>query len=77
MAAAEETSAAIEPVSESMKSEEQKLQTAHEKEEAKREEELKRQRQQDLSGGKGAVDKKFKALEYLLNQSKVCTRWCG
>ncbi|KAF1811631.1 hypothetical protein P152DRAFT_514776 [Eremomyces bilateralis CBS 781.70] len=71
MAADESTNRRIEPVSQSMQSEEENLRTAHEQEDAKRDEELKKERQQDLSGGKGAVDKKFKALEYLLSQSKL------
>ena len=30
------------------------------------------ERKRDLDGGKDRVDQKFKALEYLLSQSKVC-----
>ncbi|KEQ63013.1 SWI/SNF chromatin remodeling complex component [Aureobasidium melanogenum CBS 110374] len=39
--------------------------------EEKRDQELEAERQKDLKGGKKVVDTKFKALEYLLNQSKL------
>ena len=42
-----------------------------EKEEAKRDERMAKERQKDVDSGKDAVDHKFKALEYLLSQSKV------
>ncbi|KAF2101696.1 SWI/SNF chromatin remodeling complex component [Rhizodiscina lignyota] len=42
-----------------------------EKEEAKRDERMAKERRKDVEGGKEVVDQKFKALEYLLSQSKL------
>ncbi|KAF2860481.1 hypothetical protein K470DRAFT_217030 [Piedraia hortae CBS 480.64] len=41
------------------------------KEEAEREKEMESERKKDLAGGSEVVDQKYKALEYLLNQSKL------
>jgi hypothetical protein len=41
-------------------------------EQAKRDEEMDERRREDLKGGKKHMDEKYKALMYLLNQSKVC-----
>lgn len=42
-----------------------------EKREEQYEKKLAKERQKDIKGGDEAVDTKFKALEYLLSQSKV------
>lgn len=44
---------------------------AREKEEAKRDARMAKERQKDVKAGKDVVDQKFKALEYLLSQSKL------
>ena len=44
---------------------------AREKEDAKRERKLAADRKKDMEGGSSAVDTKYKALEYLLSQSKL------
>ena len=54
-----------------MRREEETMTKKREKEDAKRDDEMAKKRQEDLAAGSGEVDKKFKALEYLLNQSKV------
>ena len=41
------------------------------KQDQKRDEQLEAERKRDLDGGKEVVDQKYKALEYLLNQSKL------
>lgn len=58
-------------VSETMRAEEEKMRQISERDEAKRQQRLDEEREKDLKGGPGAVDGKFKALEYLLSQSKV------
>jgi len=60
-----------EGVSSAMRKEEEQLREASMKEEADREAKLEKQRQEDLKGGEDGMDKKFKALEYLLSQSKA------
>ncbi|EMC96345.1 hypothetical protein BAUCODRAFT_33675 [Baudoinia panamericana UAMH 10762] len=57
--------------SETMRREEARMAEARRKEDEKRERKLAAQREQDLKGGPGAVDTKYKALEYLLSQSKL------
>lgn len=58
-------------VSEAMRVEEEEMARQREEEEAKRNEEMAKERQKDIEGGTQVVDQKFKALEYLLTQSKV------
>lgn len=59
-------------VSESMLKEEEQIRLSREKEDAKRDQKLRKDIEQEKKGGEKATDSKFKALEYLLNQSKVC-----
>jgi ATP-dependent DNA helicase len=58
-------------ISEAMLREEERMQRAAEKKQAARDDKMEAERRKDLKAGTEAVDKKFKALEYLLNQSKV------
>ncbi|KAK6002365.1 hypothetical protein QM012_002003 [Aureobasidium pullulans] len=58
-------------ISSNMEAEEAKMAEARRIKEEKRDQELEAERQKDLKGGKKVVDTKFKALEYLLNQSKL------
>ncbi|KAG9841914.1 SWI/SNF chromatin remodeling complex component, partial [Aureobasidium melanogenum] len=58
-------------ISSNMEAEEAKMAEARRVKEEKRDQELEAERQKDLKGGKKVVDTKFKALEYLLNQSKL------
>jgi ATP-dependent DNA helicase len=58
-------------ISEAMLREEERMRKAAEKKQAARDNKMEAERRKDLSAGTEAVDKKFKALEYLLNQSKV------
>lgn len=69
--AKEATSFNNEGVSSNMEAEEAKMAAARKAKEAKRDKELEEERQKDLKGGKEVVDTKFKALEYLLSQSKL------
>lgn len=54
-----------------MQHEEDRMAEIRRKHDEKREKQLAAQREQDLKGGKDAVDSKYKALEYLLSQSKL------
>jgi ATP-dependent DNA helicase len=54
-----------------MQKEEEQMAKAREKEDAKRERKLAAERQKDMKEGSGALDTKYKALEYLLSQSKL------
>jgi len=67
----EEAEESLEGVSAAMRKEEEELREASRKEEVERDAKLEKQRQEDLKGGQDGLDKKFKALEYLLSQSKV------
>lgn len=58
-------------VSASMRAEEARFASQSRSSDARRDAQMEEQRQQDLKGGAGAVDGKFKALEYLLSQSKL------
>jgi ATP-dependent DNA helicase len=58
-------------ISEAMRLEEEQMQQRRQQQQAKRDEEMAQERRKDVEGGEQVVDKKFKALEYLLNQSKV------
>lgn len=60
-------------VSQAMQKEEEAMLRKREKEDSNYAERMQKERAKDLAGGIGEVDKKFKALEYLLNQSKVST----
>ena len=60
-------------VSEAMHQEEERMRKVSDKEEATRQKKLEQDRENDMKGGSEAVDSKFKALEYLLSQSKVYT----
>ncbi|KAK5175662.1 putative ATPase [Saxophila tyrrhenica] len=56
---------------ESMEQEEKRMAEARRKEDEKREQEMAAEREGDIKGGKKVVDQKYKALEYLLSQSKL------
>ncbi|KAF2135866.1 uncharacterized protein K452DRAFT_354213 [Aplosporella prunicola CBS 121167] len=58
-------------VSSDMLKEEEQMRRAREKADAKRDQRLEKERQKDIQGGQEVVDSKFKALEYLLSQSKL------
>lgn len=54
-----------------MEKEESRMVAARRKQDEKREKEYAAERAKDIEGGKEVVDQKFKALEYLLSQSKL------
>ena len=56
---------------EAMQKEEQRMADARRKQDVKREREMAAEREKDISGGPEVVDQKYKALEYLLSQSKI------
>lgn len=58
-------------ISNAMQKEEEEMQEARETRDVKREKDLAEERRKDISGGKPVLDQKFKALEYLLSQSKL------
>ncbi|KAI5250092.1 SWI/SNF chromatin remodeling complex component [Aureobasidium subglaciale] len=58
-------------ISSNMEAEEAKVVEARKAQEAKRDKELEAERQKDIKGGTKVVDGKYKALEFLLNQSKL------
>ncbi|KAF2817411.1 uncharacterized protein BDZ99DRAFT_373440 [Mytilinidion resinicola] len=58
-------------VSKEMLAEEEQMRLRREKEDAKREAKLEKERKEDLQGGKEVLDTKFKALEHLMNKSKL------
>lgn len=58
-------------ISDAMKREEEAMTRKSQKEQEKRDKAMEEERKKDLEAGSDNVDKKFKALEYLLNQSKV------
>lgn len=58
-------------ISETMRTEEEKMRQLSMKDETDRQKKMEAERKKDMEGGSGAVDSKFKALEYLLSQSKV------
>jgi signal recognition particle GTPase len=60
-------------ISEAMLKEEEAIRKRMDKEEKAHDAKMAKERSNLVKQGSGAVDKKFKALEYLLNQSKV--RW--
>ncbi|KAK5129096.1 hypothetical protein LTR08_003916 [Meristemomyces frigidus] len=57
--------------SKAMQREEARMAAIRHKEDEKRERKMAAEREKDLKGGSEAVDTKFKALEYLLSQSKL------
>ncbi|KAI5202096.1 SWI/SNF chromatin remodeling complex component [Aureobasidium subglaciale] len=58
-------------ISSNMEAEEAKVVEARKVQEAKRDKILEAERQKDIKGGTKVVDGKYKALEFLLNQSKL------
>ena len=56
---------------EAMRKEEEKMAQARQKQDEKRDKQLAAQREKDRKQGPQAVDSKYKALEYLLSQSKL------
>lgn len=58
-------------VSKSMQEEEERMRAQREKNDAKRDAQLEKERQEDLKSGKEILDKKFQQLEFLMNKSKV------
>lgn len=55
-----------------LQAEEARMRAQREKEDAKREAQLEKERQGDIKSGKEVLDKKFQQLEFLMNKSKVC-----
>lgn len=55
----------------SLQQEEDRMRAQREKEDAKREAKLEKQRQADIQSGKEVLDKKFQQLEFLMNKSKL------
>ena len=51
--------------------EEDRMRAQREKQDAKREAELEKERKADIESGKEVLDKKFQQLEFLMNKSKV------
>jgi hypothetical protein len=60
-----------EGISREMQAEEDRMRAQREKDDAKRNVELERERQEDLKSGKEILDEKFRQLEFLMNKSKV------
>ena len=54
-----------------MQQEEKRMRTQREKDDAKREAQLEKERQEDIKSGREVLDKKFQQLEFLMNKSKV------
>ncbi len=54
-----------------MEQEEKRMADVRRKQDEKRERELEASREEDIKGGRKVVDQKYKALEYLLSQSKL------
>ncbi|KAK7182324.1 hypothetical protein DPSP01_002375 [Paraphaeosphaeria sporulosa] len=55
----------------SLQLEEDRIRAQREKEDAKREAKLEKERQADIQSGKDVLDKKFQQLEFLMNKSKL------
>jgi ATP-dependent DNA helicase len=64
-----------EGLSKSMQEEEERMRAQREKNDAKRDAQLEKERQDDLKSGKEILDKKFQQLEFLMNKSKVSASW--
>lgn len=60
-----------EGVSASMQDEEDRMRTQREKNDAKRDAQLEKEREEDIKSGREILDKKFQQLEFLMNKSKV------
>jgi ATP-dependent DNA helicase len=58
-------------VSKEMKDEEARMRAQREKQDAKRDAQFEKERQEDIKSGKKMLDKKFQQLEFLMNKSKV------
>ncbi|KAF2014304.1 ISWI chromatin-remodeling complex ATPase ISW2 [Aaosphaeria arxii CBS 175.79] len=58
-------------VSKELQAEEDRMRALREKEDAKRDAKLEKERQEDLESGKQLLDKKFQQLEFLMNKSKL------
>lgn len=58
-------------VSKTMQDEETRMRAQREKQDAKRDAKLEKERQEDIASGKEILDKKFQQLEFLMNKSKV------
>lgn len=56
-----------------LQKEEERLKVQREKDDAKRDAQLEKERQEDLKSGRDVLDKKFQQLEFLMNKSKVST----
>ena len=54
-----------------LQAEEDTMRSQREKQDAKREAEMEKEREEDLNSGKEVLDKKFQQLEFLMNKSKV------
>jgi hypothetical protein len=62
-----------ESASKSMQAEEERMRAQREKDDAKRDAKLEKERQEDIKSGRDVLDKKFQQLEFLMNKSKVST----
>lgn len=60
-----------EGISKSIQEEEERMRVQREKNDAKRDAQLEKERQEDIKSGKDILDKKFQQLEFLMNKSKV------
>ncbi|KAH7084287.1 SNF2 family N-terminal domain-containing protein [Paraphoma chrysanthemicola] len=60
-----------EGVSDAIQAEEERMRVQREKNDAKREAQLEKERQEDINSGKDVLDKKFQQLEFLMNKSKL------
>ncbi|CAN9365754.1 unnamed protein product [Alternaria sp. RS040] len=60
-----------ESVPKSMQQEEQRMRAQREKDDARHEAKLEKQRQEDIKSGREVLDKKFQQLEFLMNKSKL------
>ncbi len=58
-------------VSNAMQDEEARMRLQREKQDAKRDAQLEKERLADIKSGKEILDKKFQQLEFLMNKSKV------
>lgn len=70
-----ESKNAEEGVSKAMQEEEERMRTQREKNDAKRNAQLEKERQDDIKSGRDLLDKKFQQLEFLMNKSKVSWPW--
>jgi ATP-dependent DNA helicase len=61
----------VEGVSDAMQQEEERMKAQREKNDAIRDAQLEKERQEDIKSGRDILDKKFQQLEFLMNKSKV------